>query len=1390
MGQIESLGLSYESYRKSYTSTLLTHLFGSRVTASDLTAHLTEGKYIRSNDYKAISLFPKSDADDEWWIPSGKMSFPVNPELHFFLPEKYIDPFGSITTVNYYSDYHLLINKTTDSIGNTISVEVFDWRLPAAQLIKDLNDNYAEGRFDILGFLVGTAIKGKGNEADDFANFKTDLTDPEITAFFKDPVANSANLLQHATSRFIYDFSVTPVRVAGIARETHHQLTLLNKTPSKLQLSFEYSDGLGHVAMKKMQAEPGFAKELDSGNNVIEVDTSPSLRWVGNGRAVLNNKGKPVKQYEPYFSVKHEYEDDKQLVEIGVTPVLYYDPVGRLIKTDFPDGTFAKTEFDAWQQLIYDPNDTVNDSDWYALRTTGSLSSNPQENQAAQKASVHYNTPGQIYLDSLGRSFYTIAHNRFEDHKTSLIVDEFYSTQSVLDIESNQRQVIDARKNQVMEYAYDMLGTKVYQKSMDAGDRWLLTDCMGKPMYTWDSKDQQFHTTYDAIHRPLQSRLKKGVQQEIIFAETIFGEGQSNNKILNLRGQPYRNFDQAGIITRVKFDFKGNLLESNRVFTVDYDKNIDWSASPVMQSEIFTSQSEYDALNRTTKLTAPNNNISTANILVPGYNEAGLLETMEVFLRGSSTKSSFVKNIDHNEKGQRTHIQYGNNVVTNYTYDPLTFRLNRLITTRNAGADILQDLNYTFDPVGNITLIRDDAQDTIYFKNKKVDPDNDYTYDAVYRLTEALGREHIGQQYTPDAYDDFRMNNPQPGDGNQMQTYKQQFTYDEAGNMLQMQNVNSWNRLFAYSTNNNQLLTAQPSNPVTSPFTYTYDPHGNILAMPHLAKMDWNFKDELQHIVITPLTANNNSQQSWYVYDAGGQRVRKIVLKDNVTEERIYLGGIELFRRTRNNALELERETLHVMDDKQIIALVDTPVLVPNNSKETQLIRYQFSNHLGTACLELDDGKMGTAIPQIISYEEYYPYGSTSYSAVDKTREVPSKRYRYTGKERDEESGLYYHGARYYAPWLARWISSDPSGIADGNNRYAYVHGNPVKLRDPNGKQSKPIPVKWPNGNTIDIGQVDWNKTPGGATIDSTSPGSTGLTFFHDRGKVRVLPEPATTLADDPVLKDLAKEAQEVTKPGDYDAFRDVLNKKIKDKLTQEGANAIKDTFELREGKILFKSGSYAGQQLNYAHIVGQKITENVGANAALKTDLQNLQPVGQQFHLRGSEGNFGHPDEWNSKYGQNYSPDTKTQIQSAGTESAIEQAKPKQPPKVTAVEATSAGAVTKEVLSAATEILYMGAMGKNELLAGKAAFELLTLRLAMQLAKAGLNKVLTNPVVIRMMVEALRAAAPTIEATIAAIGSIGAFLVELGSRLTNPFIFFPKFLPPELRPGGSSEGA
>jgi hypothetical protein len=71
-------------------------------------------------------------------------------------------------------------------------------------------------------------------------------------------------------------------------------------------------------------------------------------------------------------------------------------------------------------------------------------------------------------------------------------------------------------------------------------------------------------------------------------------------------------------------------------------------------------------------------------------------------------------------------------------------------------------------------------------------------------------------------------------------------------------------------------------------------------------------------------------------------------------------------------------------------------------------VRYQYPNHLGSAILELDDQA------RLVSYADF-PFGSTAYRAVRNQVET-ANRYRYTGKERDEENDLYYHGARYYAP--------------------------------------------------------------------------------------------------------------------------------------------------------------------------------------------------------------------------------------------------------------------------------------------------------------------------------------------------------------------------------------
>ena len=144
-------------------------------------------------------------------------------------------------------------------------------------------------------------------------------------------------------------------------------------------------------------------------------------------------------------------------------------------------------------------------------------------------------------------------------------------------------------------------------------------------------------------------------------------------------------------------------------------------------------------------------------------------------------------------------------------------------------------------------------------------------------------------------------------------------------------------------------------------------------------------------------------------------------------------------------AVELECETLHVMDDKHRVALVETRTIedeINAPSCRRCAINSQ-SSGLGESGARRDGA--------LISYEEYSPYGASTFEAGRSAAEMSLKRYRYTGKERDEENGFTYHGARYYAPWLARWTACDPIGNWKSPNLYQYVSGRPIVLSDQTG---------------------------------------------------------------------------------------------------------------------------------------------------------------------------------------------------------------------------------------------------------------------------------------------------------------------------------------------------
>ena len=996
LGTLEARAIPHEQYQLAFSPEILEQCYEGRVD-SDM---LQEGGY------------KDMDGNGKQWIPSGTVLYTTTeyPDAlqQFFTPLVYLDPWGNSTNISFGNtgnnyNYWMLPVNLTDALNNTITIEQYDWRLLQAIRHKDVNDNISEVLYDTLGMPVAVALMAKddGSEGDTLLGLDPDSgTDlAEQQAFWDDPEAHAHNLIKGATWRCVYDLEHLPQAVSMIVREQHYT----DNPESPLLIQFTYADGLGRTMMQKVQCEATSSNE--------------GKKWIGSGRTVYNNKGNPVMQYEPYFSENHYFDSAEQAAAQGVTPLLYYDPLDRNYRTDLPDGTFTKNEWTAWEQLIWDSNDTVLESQWYSARIGGGMGS--EEQQAAIKAAVHANTPTRIHTDTLARGFYTVQMDSQNNY-----IHSFEN----LDIQGNRLSLTDGRGLIPLEYKYNMIQVPCQQHSIDSGTQHTLTDIAGQLFYNWDPEERRWDLEYDALRRPLKKRVRNDVDTKTIEI-FVYGEGLPDDKTLNLRGQLYEQYNSGGkSLVPEGYDFKGNPKRSVAILLKNPEiTDPDWNNPPDLGDDYHTTVL-FDALNRPVTTIDPGDNTQEYF-----YDRGGILKTVK--LNGDT----YVQDLHYDAKGQRQAIWYGNGTKTRYTYDDQTFRLRRLLTTK--GGIIFQDLRYWYDPIGNITQINDNAQQTLYYANAVINPNQLFTYDALYRLIEAEGREQIGSDsFGPeDNWNDADYKVPLGNDATRR--YRQQYQYDQVGNILRLRHIangGNYNRDYTIDTSSNRMLGTQVGS---DSYSYSYDPRGNIRNMPHLSVMDWNMQNELYRI-------KQGDNFTYYQY-SGGQRIRKYTDKGTLKEERIYLGSFEIYRKYEGSSLSVERQTVHVSDDTGRIAMLEkrtVGIASDDHNTDEVLVRYIYSNHLQSASLELDGSG------DIISYEEYHPFGTTSYQAKNAAINAVAKRYRYTGKERDDESGLYYYGARYYIPWLCRWAAVDPAESKyAGLSPYNYGFNNPVIWNDPSG---------------------------------------------------------------------------------------------------------------------------------------------------------------------------------------------------------------------------------------------------------------------------------------------------------------------------------------------------
>ena len=750
-----------------------------------------------------------------------------------------------------------------------------------------------------------------------------------------------------------------------------------------------------------------------------------------------------------------------------------------MICTETAKGFLSKVEFNPWEQKNYDRNDTVIDSHFYQ-DFLANYPDNPTEEQrnekdALDKAAEFYDTPVISYLDSLGNTFLVNDNGLTSCYK--------YDIQGRL-IESVDPRLYAANLSEGtayynFKYLYPMMGDAPWvTDSTDGGVNLSFNNVFGN--HLWNRSPRNFDQViyYDELQRNVKIRTQ-GIKNDRTIAtdnvvETfIYGESQPNAKDYNLRGKLYQLRDQSGVVTNSKYNLQGNILETSRQLTKNYQDYVNWDDSVELEEEIYTNQFTFNAIQQLIAETTPDGSVKTNN-----YNLLGLLEEVKVTLP-DGTLQSIINHIEYDAKGQRVAVSYDNGVNTTYTYEETTFRLIKLHSTRSSRdstgierKSVLQDIAYTYDPVGNITRLKDNTHATIFHNNQIVEPLSDYTYDAQYRLIKANGRKHPGinaRTYQNNGEEgDFKQSKFVPlSDSNALENYQESYTYDDAGNLIKTTHTasNSWTRTNEIMPDSNRLKTVSSNHGFIEALPITYDRSGNQRQLHGNSTVQLTFnccENLVQALIIE--RENQPDDIDYYTYDSEEMRTRKVserLVNGGAViqkESKIYFGNYEVKRlhnQTENGETTiLKRRTLRVMDGDTCVAIFhdweQDDLQREVDKVGTRKLRFTMGNHLGCVALEVDDDA------QIISYEEYFPYGGTAFIVGRSQREVKLKEYRYSGKERDDSTGLYYYGARYYAPWLGRWLKPDPAGTVDGLNLYGFVGGNPLNFTDADGLLKRP----------------------------------------------------------------------------------------------------------------------------------------------------------------------------------------------------------------------------------------------------------------------------------------------------------------------------------------------
>ncbi|CAA9225514.1 MAG: Enoyl-CoA hydratase [uncultured Cytophagales bacterium] len=788
-----------------------------------------------------------------------------------------------------------------------------------------------------------------------------------------------------------------------------------------------FVDGLGRVLQTKKDAA------LYQGDNALDKE-----QMLVSGRVLFDAFGRTTHAYYPIT----ENTGTAGVFNKGfdaVKPTLStYDVLDRTLSVTLPDGAATQTAYG------FAPD--RKGVQQFSTRTTdanGTVTEQFTDTRDRVTAVKNYTSDGDVWT--------SFAYNAVGE-QLEATDDQGHTTASV----------------------YDWLGRRVRRTHPDAGETTYAYDLAGNltSLQTANLKSSGGAVAYAyEFERLLTVTYPENPENNVRYT---YGQAGATD---NRAGRVVLQEDASG----AQEFFYGPLGEVLR--------NVRTVVIPKHDAQTYTTQWVYDTWNRLTSMTYADGEVVTYT-----YNAGGLLRGMTG--KKGTRNYNYVRQLGYDKFEQRVFLAYGNGTKTTYAYEPDRRRLQQM-TARTAANRVMMNNAYGYDKVNNILSLKNTAP---------VPPSNlmggpgeyGYQYDDLYRLTNATGYFRGATEQHRYA---MQMNYNSVG-GLTRKHQKHERSGGTGGSWVE-QHKTTYQQAYDYSDE-------QPHAPVhVGKQAYTYDANGNQTGWTHdvsgqRRKIFWDEENRIRAIM-------DNGATYHYVYDAQGERVLKghssgqavyannqhksgsgnmgnytvyvnpyLVLRSGGYTKHYYIEsqrivsklgsgwdnngkgpiaapkaggtGVNYAAKTQQVVDGLVRNLKNLGIDGAVMTAVKSNKVPPGQMAGTagagtaETFQYYFHpDHLGSTSYVTDVGG------EVYQHLEYFAFGETFVEEHSNTHRTP---YLFNGKELDDETGLYYYGARYYDPRTSIFQSIDP--LAEKYpawNPYCYALNNPVKLIDPDGRE-------------------------------------------------------------------------------------------------------------------------------------------------------------------------------------------------------------------------------------------------------------------------------------------------------------------------------------------------